>query len=146
VTALCTTKNVDLVRSLGADVVVDYTREVHTTNGEAYDVLFDAVGKSEFEACKGSLAPGGLFITTDLGARWKNPRLVLWTAVFGSHRVLIPIPTYTKNDVLFLKELIGGRALPSGHRPQVPAGAGRRGHDLRRVGAEDGQRRPHRHP
>jgi NADPH:quinone reductase-like Zn-dependent oxidoreductase len=106
VTALCTTKNVDLVRSLGADVVVDYTREVHTTNGEAYDVLFDAVGKSEFEACKGSLAPGGLFITTDLGARWKNPRLVLWTAVFGSHRVLIPIPTYTKNDVLFLKELI----------------------------------------
>ena len=106
VTAACTTKNVDLVRSLGADVVVDYTREDYTTNGEAYDVLFDAVGKSDFEACQGSLAPGGLFITTDLGARWKNPRLVLWTAVFGSHRVLIPIPKYTKKDVLFLKELI----------------------------------------
>ena len=49
VTAVCTTKNVELVRSLGADVVVDYTREDYTTNGEAYDVLFDAVGKSDFE-------------------------------------------------------------------------------------------------
>ena len=67
VTAVCNTKNLELVRSLGADEVFDYTREDFTKNGETYDVVFDAVGKHSFRRCRGSLKPGGIYIETDLG-------------------------------------------------------------------------------
>src|SRR4029077_6841612 len=65
VTAVCSTKNVELVRSLGPDRVIDYTKEDFTKNGETYDVIFDAVGKHSFERSKGSLKAGGLFLATD---------------------------------------------------------------------------------
>jgi NADPH:quinone reductase-like Zn-dependent oxidoreductase len=104
VTAVCSTKNLDLVRSLGADRVVDYTQEDFTTNGRTYDVIFDAVGKHSFSRCRGSLERGGSYLATD-GLR--NIVLALWTARFGDRKVLFPIPPrYTKTDVLFLKELI----------------------------------------
>ena len=67
VTAVCNTKNVELVRSLGADEVVDYLQEDFTKNGETYDVVFDAVGKHSFRRCRRSLKPGGIFVDTDLG-------------------------------------------------------------------------------
>ena len=60
VTAVCNTKNVELVRSLGADEVIDYLREDFTKNGETYDVVFDAVGKHSFRRCERSLKPGGV--------------------------------------------------------------------------------------
>jgi len=60
-------KHLELVRSLGADVVIDYTQEDFTTNGKTYDVIFDAVGKTSFWRCRQSLRPGGLHIETDLG-------------------------------------------------------------------------------
>jgi NADPH:quinone reductase-like Zn-dependent oxidoreductase len=104
VTAVCNTKNVELVRSLGAAEVIDYTREDFTRNGKTYDVIFDAVGKHSFKRCKGSLNPGGAYVATDDLA---NLVLSLWTARVGDKRVLFPIPPrYTKADVLFLKELI----------------------------------------
>ena len=59
VTAVCNTKNVETVRSLGADTVVDYTQEDFTKNGGPYDVVFDAVGKSSFRRCKDSLKQDG---------------------------------------------------------------------------------------
>jgi len=59
VTAVCNAKNVELVRSLGADRVIDYTEEDFTKNGETYDVVFDAVGKHSFRRCRGSLRAGG---------------------------------------------------------------------------------------
>jgi len=59
VTAVCNTKNVETVRSLGADTVVDYTQEDFTKNGGPYDVIFDAVGKSSFRRCKDSLKQDG---------------------------------------------------------------------------------------
>jgi NADPH:quinone reductase-like Zn-dependent oxidoreductase len=106
VTAVCATKNIELVRSLGADRVIDHTQEDFTKNGETYDSVFDAVGKLSFKRCKGSLRTGGIYASTDLGPYWQNPFLALWTIRIGDKRVLFPIPRYTKKDVLFLKGLI----------------------------------------
>ena len=106
VTAVCNTKNVELVRSLGADRVIDYTQEDFTKNGETYDFIFDAVGKLWFKRCRGSLKPGGIYGSTDLGPYSQNPFLALWTSRIGDKKVLFPIPRYTKKDVLLVKELI----------------------------------------
>jgi NADPH:quinone reductase-like Zn-dependent oxidoreductase len=104
VTAVCNTRNVELVRSLGAAEVIDYTQEDFTENGQTYDVIFDAVGKHSFQRCKGSLKRGGFYLATD---RLQNLILVLWTARIGDKKVVFPIPPrYTKKDVLFLKGLI----------------------------------------
>ena len=104
VTAVCNTKNLELVRSLGADRVIDYTQEDFTKNGETYDVIFDAVGKHSFRRCRDSLKQGGIYVATD-GLR--NLILALWTPRLGGKKVMFPIPPrYTKKDVLFLKELI----------------------------------------
>jgi NADPH:quinone reductase-like Zn-dependent oxidoreductase len=106
VTAVCNTKNVELVRSLGADRVIDYTKEDFTRNGETYDVVFDAVGKHSFRRCRRSLGPGGIYVSTDLGFLWHLPLLALLTRWIGSRKAAMGIAKYTKEDVLFLKELI----------------------------------------
>jgi NADPH:quinone reductase-like Zn-dependent oxidoreductase len=106
VTAVCNTKNVELVRSLGADEVIDYLQEDFTKNGKTYDVVFDAVGKHSFRRCRRSLKSGGVYIETDLGFLWHVPFLALLTRRIGEKRVTLPIPKYTKQDVLFVKELI----------------------------------------
>jgi NADPH:quinone reductase-like Zn-dependent oxidoreductase len=104
VTGVCSTKNVELVRSLGADRVIDYTKEDFTKNGETYNVIFDAVGKHSFERSKGSLKAGGLFLATD-GLR--NLILAIWTGRFSDKKVIFQIPPkQTKQDVQFLKELV----------------------------------------
>ncbi len=106
VTAVCNTKNVELVRSLGPDVVVDYTREDFTKNGETYDVVFDAVGKHSFRRCRHSLKPGGVYLETDLGFMWHVPLLAVATRWVGSKRVALGITKYRKEDVQLLKALI----------------------------------------
>jgi NADPH:quinone reductase-like Zn-dependent oxidoreductase len=104
VTAVCNTKNLELVRTLGADRVIDYTQEDFTKNREKYRAIFDAVGKHSFMRCRGSLEPGGLYITTD---GLHNFVLALVTSRIGDKKVLLPIsPRSTKKDVVFLKELI----------------------------------------
>ena len=104
VTAVCNAKNLELVRSLGADRVVDYTRDDFTKNGETYDVIFDAVGKHSFRRCRSSLKSGGSYLATD-GLR--NLILALWTPRIGDKKVIFSIPPrYTKKDVLFLKDLL----------------------------------------
>jgi NADPH:quinone reductase-like Zn-dependent oxidoreductase len=106
VTAVCSTKNVELVRSLGADRVIDYTQEDFTKSGHTYDVIFDAVGKQSFSRCKSSLKRGGAYVATD---GLQNIFLALWTSRIGDKRVLFPIPPhYTKETVLLIKELIEG--------------------------------------
>ena len=106
VTAVCNTKNVELVRSLGADRVIDYTREDYTKHGETYDVVFDAVGKTSFRRCRRLLKRGGLYVETDLGFMWHVPPLALLSRWIGDKRVKIGMAKYTKKDILFLKELI----------------------------------------
>jgi NADPH:quinone reductase-like Zn-dependent oxidoreductase len=106
VAAVCNTKNVELVRSLGADEVIDYLQEDFTKNGQTYDVVFDAVGKHSFRRCRHSVKPGGTYVETDLGFMWHVPILALATRRIGDKRVTLPTPNYTKDDVLFLKKLI----------------------------------------
>jgi NADPH:quinone reductase-like Zn-dependent oxidoreductase len=106
VTAVCNTKNVELVRSLGADEVVDYLQDDFTKNGETYDVIFDAVGKHSFRRSRRSLKPGGIFITTDLGFMWHAPVLALLTRWIGDKKATIGIARYKKEDVRFVKKLI----------------------------------------
>ncbi len=104
VTAVCGTKNLELIRSLGADRVIDYLREDFTQNGETYDVIFDAVGKHSFKRSRDSLKPGGLYLATD---GLENLILALWTSRSGDKKVIFQIPPrQTKEDVRFLKELI----------------------------------------
>jgi NADPH:quinone reductase-like Zn-dependent oxidoreductase len=106
VTAVCDTERVDLVRSLGADVVVDYTQEDFTAKGATYDVVFDAVGKHSFRRCRRALKPGGTYISTDLGFLWHVPPLALVSRFVGDKRVRLPIPKYVKEDVLLVKRLV----------------------------------------
>jgi NADPH:quinone reductase-like Zn-dependent oxidoreductase len=101
VTAVCNTKNVDLVRSLGADEVIDYLKEDFTTNGEMYDVIVDAVGKHAFLRCRRSVKPGGIYITTDPGFMWHDAAIALL-----SKRAKLGIVRYKKPDILTLTELI----------------------------------------
>jgi NADPH:quinone reductase-like Zn-dependent oxidoreductase len=105
VTAVCNTKNIELVRSLGADAVIDYEREDFTKSGETYDVVFDAVGKHSFRRARRSLDPGGTFVDTDLGFMFHLPILVLLTRLIGSKRARIGITKYSREDVVFLKGL-----------------------------------------
>ena len=143
VTAVCNTKNLELVRSLGADEVVDYTQEDFTRNGRTYDVVFDAVGKHSFRRCRRSLKPGGSFLETDLGFMWHAPLLALLTRWIGDKRVAIGITKYTKEDVLLPQGADRGRGVPGRDRPALPVGGRDRGDEVRRDGPEDRERRPH---
>jgi len=103
VTAVCNTKNVDVVRSLGADEVIDYTRDDFAKNGKTYDVILDAVGKQSFFHARGSLGPRGVYVATD---RILNLVLLLWTRWFGKRKVVFGMPRLTQENVLFVKELV----------------------------------------
>ncbi len=108
VTAVADTRNLDLVRSLGADEVIDRFAEDFAKNGQTYDVVFDAVGKSNFGHCRRSLTPRGRYVTTDLGRFWHNPPLVLLTSLTSrihGRRAMLPIPKYRQREVLMLKEM-----------------------------------------
>ena len=103
VTAVCSTRNVELVRSLGADEVVDYLEEDFTRNGQTYDSIIDAVGKYSFQRGRRSLKPGGIYVATD-GVR--NLLWALWTWRIGDKRLKFAGGRKTKQDVVFMKELI----------------------------------------
>lgn len=106
VTAVCNTKNVELVKSLGADVVIDYTKQDFTKTEQSFDFIFDAVGKSSFGKCRPLLNKKGIYISTELGKNSENIFLALVTPIFRGRKVLFPIPTISKDDVIFLKELV----------------------------------------
>ncbi len=105
VTAVCNTKNIALIKSLGADTVIDYQTQDFTKTNEKFDFIFDAVGKSSFGQCKPLLTNNGVYISTELGKNGENVFLALSTSLWGSKRLLFPIPSISKDDLLFLKEL-----------------------------------------
>src|SRR6266536_3244806 len=106
VTAVCDTKDVELVRSLGARDVLDRFRDDFTKNRETYDVIFDAVGKHSFRRCRRSLRPGGIYITVDLGFMYHVPLAALITRFVGSRRAKLGIGRYRREDLLLIKELV----------------------------------------
>lgn len=106
VTAVCNTKNLGLVKSLGADVVIDYTSQDYTKSGQTFDFVFDAVGKSSLGKCKPILSKNGIYISTELGKNGENVFLALTTPLFGDKKVLFPLPTISREDVEFLKKLV----------------------------------------
>jgi NADPH:quinone reductase-like Zn-dependent oxidoreductase len=109
VTGVCSTANVELVKSLGADHVIDYTREDFTKNGKTYDFIFDAVGKSSFSRCKNSLTQSGVYVTTV-----PSPDFMLGTLLTSKSkgkRAAFVAPGLRSSsdkakDLNFLKELI----------------------------------------
>ena len=105
VTAVCNSKNVELVKTLGADHVIDYTTEDFTKTGQLFDFIFDAVGKSSYGQCKPLLKKGGIYISTELGKNAENVFLALFTSVFYSKKVLFPVPSISRKDVEFLIDL-----------------------------------------
>jgi NADPH:quinone reductase-like Zn-dependent oxidoreductase len=106
ITAVCNTKDFELLKSLGANEVIDYTKENFTENGQLYDVVIDAVGKSSFFHCRKILKPRGIYLSTELGYLSQNIFLALLTPLFGGKKVLFPIPKDTKEDIVFIKDLM----------------------------------------
>lgn len=106
VTAVCNTKNVDLVKSIGADTVIDYQTQDFTKTDVKFHFIFDAVGKSSFGQCKPLLTEKGIYISTELGKNAENVFLALTTPIWGRKKVLFPIPMIKKEVVIFLKERV----------------------------------------
>jgi len=104
VTGVCSTSNMDLVRSLGADEVIDYTKEDFTKEGHTYDIIFDAVGKNSFSNCKSSLNQKGIYITTE----YISLVLIhsLWTSMIGGKKAKSMLPKPSTEDLIFLRDLI----------------------------------------
>jgi NADPH:quinone reductase-like Zn-dependent oxidoreductase len=109
VTGVCSTTNLEWVKSLGADQVIDYTQEDFTENGKTYDIIFDTIGKIPFSECKGSLTYKGIYLATV-----PTPMIMLqalWTAKGGCKNVKFAAtglrPSSEKiKDLVFLSELI----------------------------------------
>ena len=85
VTGVCSTKNIDLVKSLGADFVIDYTRQDFTASNERYDIVYDTIGKSSFSRCKRVLSSKGIYMSPVLGFRLLLQ--MMWTSAFSSKKV-----------------------------------------------------------
>lgn len=107
ITAVCRAEHFELIRSLGANKLIDYTKEDFTKTDDTYDTVLDAVGKSSFGKCKNILKPNGVYYSTELGDWAQNVFLPLFNS-FRNKKVKFPIPTDSKKDILFFKELIEG--------------------------------------
>ena len=106
VTAVGNTKNLELLKSLGADKVIDYTAEDFTKTNEKYDVVFDAVGKSTFFKCIKLLKPKGVYFSTELGPYAQNIPLALFSPWFNGRQLKFPIPKDSREDIEFFKMII----------------------------------------
>jgi NADPH:quinone reductase-like Zn-dependent oxidoreductase len=110
VTAVCSTSHIELVKSLGADRIIDYTKDDFTKDEHKYDFIFDAVGKSSFFKCRSLLKPGGAYISSDLGNMAQNLFLPLITPIIkpliGNKRTVFPTPVNISGSLYLLKRLI----------------------------------------
>lgn len=111
VTGLCSTAKIALVKSLGADNVIDYTNEDFSESGEAYDVIFDTIGKSPFSASIKALTKNGCYLQA-------NPTVSqmvrgLWTSMTSSKKVMFEFAAYRVEDLNYLKSLIEAGKLKS---------------------------------
>lgn len=104
VTGVCGTPRLEFVKALGADKVIDYTREDFTQNGETYDLIFDILGKSSFARCKGSLTPNGRYLLASF--KMKQLYQMLWTSLRGGQKVICALSMEKPDDLLQVKTLV----------------------------------------
>jgi len=100
------TKNLELIKSLGADRVINYETEDFTKDEEQYVYVFDAVGKSAFGKCKGLLLPKGIYMSSELGPGAENLYLPFLTKIKGGKRVVFPFPFNRKKTLALVKSLL----------------------------------------
>ena len=106
ITAVCGTKNIDLVKSLGAVKVIDYMKEDFTKSDQNFSFVFDTVGKSSFFKCRHILEKGGIYISSEPGHMYQNIYLSIFTPLFRNKKVRFPIPVDIKGSIHLIKELI----------------------------------------
>ena len=110
VTAVCATENIALVKSLGAEKVIDYKKEDCTEDGQKYDYVFDTVGKSSFFKCRDLLRPGGVYLSSELGYMAQNIFLPLITPLvkpmIENKKTVAPFPTNIRRSLLLVRSLI----------------------------------------
>lgn len=105
ITATCNTKNIELIKSLGADKIYDYSKEDFTKDKEKYDFIFDAVGKSTFGKCKPLLKTKGIYISSELGPFAQNVFYPLLSPI-SSKKVIFPIPYSPKEAIPYICDLL----------------------------------------
>ncbi len=103
VTGVCSTKNLELIKSLGADHTIDYTKEDLAKNGQKYDIIFDTLGKSRYSKCKKILNKDGFYLLSVFGFRQLFQ--MLWTSKVGSKKVICAVCSETMENLVFLREL-----------------------------------------
>jgi NADPH:quinone reductase-like Zn-dependent oxidoreductase len=101
VTGVCSTSNLEWVKALGADNVIDYTKEDFTKSGQTYDIIFDTVLKTSFPRCKSSLKQRGVYLTVS----WPILQ-ALWTSMTSSKKIIWGLASKSNENLIFLKELI----------------------------------------
>ena len=106
ITATCNTENKDLIQSLGADKIYDYTKEDFTNDKEKYDFIFDAVGKSTFGKCKPLLKKKGVYISSEVGPYAQNIFFAAFTPIGKNKKVIFPIPYSIEKTLPFIKNLL----------------------------------------
>ncbi len=111
VTAVCGTPRVGFVKALGADKVIDYTKQDFTQNGETYDLIFDVLGKSSFGRCKRSLTPNGRYLLASF--KMKQVLQMLWTSRFSSKKVICAMAAESQAALLEVKALAEAGTLKS---------------------------------
>ena len=111
VTGVCSTRNVEMVRSIGAEHVIDYTRDDFTTSGQRYDLMLDMIGNQSLSRCRRVLSPKGTFVMVGgQSGRWIRPMdrvfKTLLLASFVSQKLVLGRAVWRKEDLLVMKELM----------------------------------------
>ena len=104
VTGVCSTTNLEMVQSLRADKVIDYTKEDYAKSGESYDLILDTVGKTSFSHCRNSLAQDGVFLPVSMDL--KELVQILWTSMTGGRKVKGGVAVERAEDLIFFRELL----------------------------------------
>lgn len=104
VTGVCGAPRLEYVKSLGADKVIDYTREDFTRNGKTYDLIFDILGRSSYSRCKHSLKPDGIYLLASF--KMKPLFQMLWTSRIGTKKVICALASEKSEDLVFIRELV----------------------------------------
>jgi NADPH:quinone reductase-like Zn-dependent oxidoreductase len=104
VTGVCSTPRMDFVKALGANKVIDYTREDFTKNGETYDLIFDILGKSWFSNCQNSLQQNGIYLLASF--KMKQLFQMVWTSMRNGKKVICALSSESPEDLVLIKKLV----------------------------------------